>query len=71
MGTRPSVKRHLELFILGIHLLFNIRFVLGWCCVFKFTFLPVSFKGTQFLLIQDFTCFAAEGSSKQLAALEA
>lgn len=70
MGTRLPVKRHLELFIRRINLLFNICFVLGWCCVFKFTFLPVSSKGTQFLLIQDFTCLA-EGRSKQLTALEA
>lgn len=70
MGTRRSVKRHRELFIRGINLLFNICFVVGLCCVFKFTFLPVSSTCTQVLLIQDFTCLA-EGSFKQLAAMEA
>lgn len=43
MGTRLSVKRHLELFIHGINLLFNICFVLGWCL-----FLNLHFS--QFLL---------------------
>lgn len=48
MGTRCSVKHHRELSICGINLWFDICFVVVWCCVFKFTFLPVSLKGTHF-----------------------
>lgn len=67
MGTRRSVKRHRELFIRGINLLFDICFVVGLCCVFKFTIRPVSSK---VLLIQRFARLA-EGSFQQLAAMEA
>lgn len=68
MGTRSSVKRHRELSICGINLWFDICFVVVWCCVFKFTFLPVS-ERHPLLLIQHFTCLA-EGRCEQLAAME-
>lgn len=36
-----------ELFIRGTHLLFTLCYAVGLCCIFKFTFLPVSSKGAQ------------------------
>lgn len=47
MGTSCWVKRHRELFIRGINLLFSVCFVAWLCCVFKFTFLLVSSQGAQ------------------------
>ena len=46
MGPSCSAKYHRELFIRGINLLFHVCFVVGLCCIFKFTLFPVSSQGT-------------------------
>lgn len=60
MGASHSVKRHQELFIRGINLLFSICFVAGLGCAFEFTSCPAaSPRGSRVLLSQLFTRLAA------------
>lgn len=59
MGASRSVKRHQELFIRGINLLFSICFVAGLGCAFEFTSCLASPRGSRVLLSQLFTRLAA------------